>query len=211
MKGLIKKDFLLLKGNLTYFLIVTIVFSVFTLTGFAFNILFILPFITIMLFISTFNWDDFNNWNAYAITLPIERKNIVKSKYISAMIILLISITLGIIISFLTTIISKNNFNMMNILSDILGTALGLMLVLAIWLPCIYQFGVEKGRIMLFISVFSITILASIASKFIDFTTITNIINSLDNIWMIIIPILAIATLIISYFISKKIFLKKEF
>ena len=111
MKGLIKKDFLLMKGNLTYFVIVTGIFTLFSVTGMSFNISFMLPFITIMIFISTFSWDDFNNWNAYAITLPIGRKNIIKSKYISAMIIMIISVILGIAISFLTTIASNSQFN----------------------------------------------------------------------------------------------------
>lgn len=211
MKGLIKKDFLLLKGNLTYFLIITVIFSMITITGEAFDVSFMLPFLAIMMFILTFSWDDFNNWNAYAITLPIGRKNIVKSKYISAIIILFSSVILCIVLSFITTMVSENTFDMQTVLSDILGTILGVILILAIWFPCIYKFGVEKGRIMLFTGVFSVVIVGSILSKFFDFTAIINFINSLENIGLIIIPIITIVLLMISYFVSLRIYLKKEF
>ena len=94
---------------------------------------------------------------------------------------------------------------------DVSGTILGLIIVLAIWFPCIYQFGIEKGRIILFIGVFSIVIIGTTVSKFFDLTNIINYINSLENIWYIIIPIIIIVALMLSYFISTKIYLKKEF
>lgn len=211
MKGLIKKDFLLLKRNLKYFLIVVIIFTIFSLDGKTFNVAFIVPFIMMTVFISTFSWDDFNNFNAYAIALPIGRKNIVKSKYISAVILIIISILLGITISLSTHVILKNAFDFQTVLSDIAGTILGLVIVLSIWLPSIYKFGVEKGRIMLFVGVFLIAFLVTIASKIFDFSEFINFLNSLENIWFIIVPILTISFLTISYLISKKIYLKKEF
>ncbi len=211
MKGLIKKDFLLLKGNLTYFLIITIVFTLFSIQGTTFQVSFILPFIAIMMFISTFSWDDFNHWNAYAITLPVERKTIVKSKYISAIILIFISILIGLIIFFLNTVITETTFNIEYIFSEIAGSILAIVFVLAIWFPCIYKFGVEKGRIILFLGVFSVALLGSLASEIFQFSSLLNVLAPLENSWYAITFILSIIVLISSYFISKRIYLKKEY
>ena len=78
MFGLIKKDFLLIKANLRSMMIVFIVYLILTFQG-TFDVTFIVPLIGIMLFISTFSYDDFNNWNSYAVTLPNGRKNVVLS------------------------------------------------------------------------------------------------------------------------------------
>lgn len=211
MKGLIKKDFLLLKNNLVYYLVVTIVFVAFSITGMDFNVAFMLPFIAVMIFISTFSWDDFNNWNAYAITLPVGRKNIVKSKYISAVILMMVSSLLALSITVLTLVCSKETFDLTTVLSDIMGTLLGLVLVVSLLVPCIYKFGVEKGRIILFAMVFGVAILGGAISKLWDFSSITNWLNSLESIWFIIFPLVVFVSLGISYVVSKSIYLRKEF
>ena len=36
-----------------------------------------------MMFISTFSYDEFNNWNSYVATLPNGRKNAIIAKYIA--------------------------------------------------------------------------------------------------------------------------------
>lgn len=211
MKGLIKKDFLLIKSNLKSFIVIILVFTLFSMKGEGFNVSFILPFLAIMMFISTFSWDEFNNFNAYAITLPIGRRNIVKSKYISAIIFIAIATIIGLIITYLTTILSKNIFDIEVILSNLFGTILGLSIILAIWLPIVYKFGVEKGRIMLFVGVFAIVFLCVTLSKLFDFTSLINFLNSLDKVLFIAIPLSSIAIMVISYLISVRIYLKKEF
>lgn len=211
MKGLIKKDFLLIKSNLKSFIVIILVFTLFSMNGEGFDVSFILPFLAIMMFISTFSWDEFNNFNAYAITLPIGRKNIVKSKYISAIIFIAIATIIGLIISYLTTILSKNIFDIEAILSNLFGTLLGLSIILAIWLPVVYKFGVEKGRIMLFVGVFALVFLCATLSKLFDFTSLINFLNSLDKVLFIAIPLISIAIMVISYLISVRIYLKKEF
>ena len=67
MLGLIKKDFLIIKNNLKLIIVMLMVFFIMALGG-QFNISFIPTFIIVMLFISTFSYDEYNNWDAYAIT-----------------------------------------------------------------------------------------------------------------------------------------------
>ena len=73
MLGLIKKDFLLIKANLKSLSIIFIVFIVMMFQG-SFDVAFVMPLLGIMMFISTFSYDDFNHWNSYAITFPNARK-----------------------------------------------------------------------------------------------------------------------------------------
>ena len=82
MLGLIKKDFLILKANSKSMAIIFIIYLMMAFQG-VFDVTLIVPLIGIMLFISTFSYDDFNNWNSYAVTLPDGRKNVVRAKYIS--------------------------------------------------------------------------------------------------------------------------------
>lgn len=93
MLGLIKKDFLIIKANLKSMVITFIVYLMLAFQG-TFDVTFIIPIIGIMLFISTFSYDDFNNWNSYAVTLPDGRRNVVRAKYIASIIL---TVVLGII------------------------------------------------------------------------------------------------------------------
>ena len=47
------------------------------------DILVIMPIFSIMMFVSTFSYDEFNKFNTYVSTLPNGRKEAVKAKYIS--------------------------------------------------------------------------------------------------------------------------------
>ena len=90
MKGLIKKDLFIIKNNLK---IILILFIVFFLTGLknSTDMSYIPITLSVVLFLSTFSYDEFNKWDAYAITLPNGRVNIVKSKYVATIILVVIT------------------------------------------------------------------------------------------------------------------------
>lgn len=210
MIGLIKKDFLLIKANLKQMIIIFVICLLLTFQG-TFDVTFVVPLIGIMLFITTFSYDDFNNWNSYAITLPKGRKNIVRAKYISSIILTIIlsilSLTLAVAISYTKT----NSINIEKILSSLMGTLLSSVIIISLLYPIIFKFGATNGRIILFIVVFSIAGIGAIITQFVDLTFILNMINKLDNYVLIAIPIISIIMLSISYLISNKIYKNKEF
>lgn len=85
MLGLVKKDLLMIKGNIRQVILFLVVFLILAFQEN--NIIVIVPvFVSMMVFITTFSYDEYNKWDAYAIALPISRKNIVKSKYIASVI-----------------------------------------------------------------------------------------------------------------------------
>lgn len=209
MLGLIKKDFLIVKNNLKLIIIMLIMFFIMSLQG-EFDITFVLPLIVVMLFISTFSYDEFNKWDAYAITLPNGRKNIVKSKYIASLILVIGAIIVTFLLNYFVGLIN-NNLEFDKIISSVLAIATGAIFIEAVMYPLIFKYGIEKGRIGLFALTFSIVGIVGLLSKVIKVDIPANIISFLNNFWFIIIPIVVIIILLISYKISEKIYSKKEF
>ena len=210
MFGLIKKDFLLIKANLKSMMIVFIVYLVLTFQG-TFDVTFIVPLIGIMLFISTFSYDDFNNWNSYAVTLPNGRKNVVRAKYIASIILTVIlgigALAIGIGISYTKT----NSINLDEIISSLMGTMLSSIIIITLLYPIVFKFGATNGRIILFVVVFGIAGIGAFIAQFVDMTFIINMINRLDSYALVAIPIISVILLGISYLISNKIYQSKEF
>ena len=209
MLGLIKKDFLIVKGNLKLIFVMLFVFFIMALQG-QFDLSFIPPFIVVMLFMSTFSYDEYNKWDAYAITLPNGRKNIVKSKYIASLILTLLSIIATILLNYIVGMIN-NNLELDKLVSTLAGSVFALVLIQAVMYPLIFKYGIEKGRLGLFLLTFIIIGIATLLSKVFKFNSLPNIISFFNSNWFIIAPIIIIVSLLISYKISEKIYLKKEF
>ena len=207
MKGLIKKDFYIIKQNMKYILLFLAVFGIIALEGD--DILYFIPvFLITMIFITTFSYDEYNNWDAYAVTLPNGRKNVVKSKYIA-------SITLTVFATLITYILSviigviNGNLDLSNMTSLILSGLFSVVLIQAIMYPLIFKFGAEKGRIWLFVGVFlSVTIISII---FKNISIPASIITFFSNYYVILLLSFIVVAMTISYIVSKKIYSKKEF
>ena len=210
MLGLIKKDFLLIKANLKQMLVIFAIYLILIFQG-TMDITFVVPLIGIMLFISTFSYDDFNNWNSYAVTLPNGRKNVVRAKYIASIILTIIlaavALTIGIGISYTKT----NSINLDEIISSLMGTMLSSIIIISLLYPIVFKFGATNGRIILFAVVFGIAGIGALIAQFVDTTPIINMINRLDSYSLIAIPIISAILLGISYLISNKIYQNKEF
>lgn len=196
-----------MKWNLKLIIIMLVVFFIIALQG-QFNISFIPSFIIVMLFMSTFSYDEYNNWNAYAITLPGWRKNIVKSKFVAGLFLTLLSIIITVVLNCLVSVINSN-LKFDDFVSTLLGSVSAIVLIQAIMYPFIFKYGMEKGRIILFVLSFAIVGLIVLFSKVINIPL--NIILIFNNYWFIIVPIILTISLFISYKISEKIYLKKEF
>ena len=210
MLGLIKKDFLLIKANSKQMVIIFIVYLMLAFQG-TFDATFIVPLIGIMLFISTFSYDDFNNWNSYAVTLPDGRRNVVRAKYIASIILTVILGAVALAISAGISYTKTNNINVDEIMSSLMETMLSSVIIISLLYPIVFKFGATNGRIILFAVVFGIAGIGALISQFVDMTYIINMINGLDSYSLIAIPIISAILLGISYLISNKIYQNKEF
>ena len=209
MKGLILKDLLLIKGNARYILIFLVIFGLIALEGN--DVLYFIPaFISMMMFMTTFSYDEYNKWDAYAITLPIKKENIVLSKYVGSTILLGIALILTFIISLVVGLVTEQ-LDMQKNITLLLGCGGAVLLVEAIMYPLLIEFGVEKGRIWVFLGIFLSSFIIGFIFQKVSLTIPENVMTFLSQYlpWLLAAALLLI--LIISYTISKKLYLKKEF
>lgn len=222
IKGLIKKDLYNLSSYKTS-LIIVIIFCGIAIIGTG-NINFgpiIICTIIGMISLSTFSYDEISKSNKYILTLPTNRKEIIKAKYILA----IGSTILGGILGIILTIIIANimnyvrpekliDLNYESLITTTIGGMFGISLIQAIQIPSIYKWGAEKGRVQMFILVFILIVLVAgvgyliMKSSFnIDLAKIENI---MQQYGLILLLALMAVMYYISYKVSNKIYSKKE-
>ena len=210
MLGFIKKDLLVMKNNLKYFLLMILVFALFLRES---NIIYFIPiFISIMIFITTFSYDDYNKWNTYAITLPLSREKIVLAKYLTSLLLMVGTVLITFLLSFVIDTIN-HSFDFDEVFPMIFGGLFALVLLQTFMYPLIYKFGTEKGRIGLFVGVFAVSGLVGylVNRVKIDTTALTGFIQFFNQYGILLLSIVMVILFVGSYFVSKRIYLKKEF
>lgn len=210
MLGFIKKDLLMMKTNFRFVAVILVVYGVLAFQG-KMDISFFLPFITVMLMTSTFSYDAFNKWDAYAITLPNGRENSVRAKYLSTILLIVISIIIGALLSVLIGYVHTGTIDFENVLFTVLIGGISPVLVLSFLYPAIYKFGAEKARIGVFLGVFGFVIIGGFIVKYIDLATVEKTFYFLKDYWAITLTIAMVLMTYISYKISEGIYKKKEF
>lgn len=217
MKGLILKDLLILKNQMRNILIVIIGFILLSIwMENYFYIAFVIPFYIVMLVISAFSYDDLNHANTYLVALPTNRKTIVKSRYVLCVLSIITALLIGLILSLIIPLINQD-MDFISTFASTTASILGVVFVIALLIPFFYQFGVQKGRLVLFIAIMGISLLIGfIISVFensgLNIASFFNKLEKLNYIVLILIVISIISlVLYFSYLVSCKIYKKKEF
>ena len=210
MIGFIKKDLAVIKSNFKLLGVLIVIYTIMGLMG-KMDISFILPFMCVMIMISSFSYDNYNKWDAYSISLPNGRKNSVKAKYVTTILMTFVVSIITTILSFIISYVNTQNINYEQILVTMFGAIFGTLLVLTVMYPIIYKFGVEKARIGIFLLVFGIVIIGSLLSNYLDLSNVFKSLSFLEDYLIIILILVAIIMVYGSYKISEKIFSKKEF
>ena len=174
-----------------------------------------------MIALSTFSYDEIAKSNKYILTLPTNRKEIVKEKFILA----IGATILGGILGLLLTIIVANvmnyvrpenmiNINYESLITTTIGGMFGISLIQAIQIPSIFKWGVEKGRIQMFILLFIIIVIAAGAGFLIMKANLNINMEMLENFinqfGLVLLVALMIVMYSISYVISYRIYKNKE-
>lgn len=201
MKGLLVKDFLLMRKSKYVILFMLFIGIVGGINDISFAAGYILMFLAI-LSLSTISYDEANHGLNTLFTLPISKMDYVKEKYLFSLIITGIGFVFVTILGYF----SKSDF--METLA-ILSTALFL---LAISLPFQLKEGNEKGRIVLFVVVFGCTFLFAFLNQFFSefFESMEETLNALDpTMFSVGLLISSFILYIISMMISIRIYNKK--
>ena len=210
MKGLLVKDFKLMKGQKNFFLIIAAIAAstAFFSDDTSFFMGF-LPFILSMFALSTISYDEFDNGNAFLFTLPISRTGYTIEKYCLA---LMFGGSAWIFATFLAVI-----SNALKGTADIKEILISSLIILPILIPFHLKFGGEKGRLAL-IGVFGIISVIGIAAIKVSEMLGVNIPDIINHISVLsmgvivaIIVMAAVVILLISIKTSSSIMNHKEF
>lgn len=174
MKGLFKKDLLLLKSQIKYIVMIVVICLImaYANSGFAY----ISSYLTFMgtgLVFNSFSYDMYHNEMAYLFALPISKKEYCIEKYIYAFTITFISW----LIAFLIT--SATHINLETVIVQLAMLFSG-FIYLSITIPVVIRYGREKATIivlmlvlLLFLAVASgATSVGMLMSNFSGFTLI---------------------------------------
>ena len=221
IKGLIKKDLYNLSSYKSSLIIMILFCGIAIIGTKAINYAsIIICTIVGMISLSTFSYDEIAKSNKYILTLPTDRKEIIKAKYILA----IGATILGGILGLLITIIVVNVMNYLRpediinidyegLIVSTIGGMWGISLIQSIQIPSIYKWGAEKGRVQMFILVFILILLVlgigyliMNASFNINLETIENVMNQYG---LILLVLLMTIMYLVSYKVSNKIYKNK--
>ena len=216
MKGLILKDLYTLKGyGKQYFLVFAfmVLWAVFMKTP---------GFITIyavmmgsMLVVSTMSVDESTSFERYVLTMPINTRTLVKSKYILLLITtlagLLVSLAFYLIIT-MTTIVKENLFVPVDEWAGVLAAVTLFIVADAIALPFMFKLGAEKSRYLYIGITLAIALVIFGLAKLIQIAggNLTAIEAIPAIVYSIVLVAISVVALLVSYAISVNVTKNKE-
>jgi len=163
-----------------------------------------------MMVITTMSYDDLARWDTYALTMPISRKEVVLSKYLLLLMLDLTGVVLALALAFVGSFFRGTGITV----ETLLGILIVLMIAVifgSVLIPMIYKFGTEKARLMIILCAAIPTAVVLVLGQLnIPFPAIG---NEETVFWTIMIAMAFISLVVFfaSYFISVKIYQKKEF
>ena len=214
IKGLLLKDLLIFKNFKKNIIISTLVYvSIIFMSSTEYNMLFYGTAFFLFVFglnsISTFSYDEIDQTDKYLLSLTVSRKDIVLSKYIFAFLNSFIVTIFGFLISSLSSIITTGTLvDLENCIRNIILMFTGVSFFVCADIPCIYKWGVEKGRMQAVIVPVFMILIFGIIGAFIVFFNPFLASKRMINIYLIFSNLICIVANIIFYFISYKISLR---
>lgn len=216
MKGMLIKDFSLLKGQKQFFMV-----------AFMFAVLFLflsdmatfgVSYLIIMFIIftlSTIAYDEYDNGNAFLFTLPISRKRYVQEKYVFCLVVSAIICFINTILIFILSYVKGYGKDDVVTLLITMAAAWAVgILMLSIMIPLQLKFGSEKRQMAIVAGFVCCFFLVFVGKKLADRFGVPGFVKMIGNLSMgsviAIITVVIVAIGVISYQISVHIMEKKE-
>ena len=211
MKGLLLKDFCILKKQMKLMVVFVIFYAIWAVAAKMPTMMgTMVILLSIMMPISSMSYDEAGQWYRYAFSLPIPRRTLVLSKYVLGF---LVSLG-GLVVSAIGNIIILALTNGENALESWL-TIIGFLelgvIFLSIIIPILFKYGVEKGRLLIVV----IAVIPSLLVALLGTTLKTSgtLMPSAELLQAILYssPLFTLAIFLISFRISVGICRKKEY
>ena len=206
MKGLLLKEFLMYKKAKVLFISIILFFGLF---GLLLPILLVfIPLYFSIVILSSYGADEKSKWTIYSQSLPFERKLYINAKYDVALIIAIATSIFNTVIYLISSLIGTSHFN---IRALILLWAVGLglsLLPFSISTPFGYRFDSKISFIVIIIAFLVPVLVVPMGSR-------VDLINKLVSPFpavstSLIAMAVIIAVFLLSWFISVKIYEKKD-
>lgn len=217
MKGLLIKDFKLMKVQKNFFfIIIAISVGIVAFSNDSSFMIGFLPFVLSLFTLSTISYDDFDNGNSFLFTLPISRTGYTIEKYCFSLLLCgsawILAMLLAVVFGIFRDTASVSEIAMIAVI--ILPA---LIVIQAVMIPFQLKFGGEKGRIALIATLGLLFVIEIVVVKIAQTfgINIEDIINNLNmiNIGIMVTALIAVSVIIllISVKISISIMKNKEF
>jgi hypothetical protein len=207
MKGLLLKDLLSLRKYARTLVIFILAYSVMT---FFMDSPYMLSGIVVlmcsMVSITSFSFDHQAGWDVYALSLPVSRNDVVRSKYRLGLLLTLTGAAVSIIAGVLYTAFTHTGSFIETLLVSYALFAAG-MLFISILMPLLFKFDAEKARLLI-VAVFAIPVAAFVAFSNIADPKAPS--EQLIKTILTLSPFVLIGLLAASYLISCAIYSGKE-
>lgn len=211
MKGLMIKDFYILwkRGKILLAVLAVYTFMSFYMSQ-SFTLSFMVVMISITLPMTAMAYDERGRFDAYACALPVSRTAVIRARYLMALLLILGGTVFSLAVSVVFALVQGGGIQLEAMVAA--GASLLVALFyLSLILPFIVWLGTEKARIIM-MAVFLVPFL----SLFLFEEPIKRLINSLPEETLfrtavIILPLAAVLFFVLSYFISVRLYRRKEF
>lgn len=219
MKGLLKNNFMVVKENMKILFPLAVIFGVVvSVTGnsslLSIFSLALSPILSILV-VLCLRKESLSKWYKYKISLPVKRKNIVQSYYISHLCWCAVSIVIVAFFMLLTVIIHGNQYfyyGFRDAVTLVLGGGVLAIFIGAIFYPLYYYLGAEKIEIIAIISLaVSVVIIAGISILINILVSDNGVSDTTYYISLLAIVGITVVAFVCSYFLSRCVFQAKEY
>lgn len=216
MNALLLKDLLNLKTTAKSLCFMMLIFCViFIPLGNIVTMYFLLMIFGVMLPVTTLSLDEVANWDRYALTMPVSRRDLVRSKFILMIVLTLFGMAFSLVLTAVAVLV----------LPDFYAGSIGLFTIMAvifalsplygsIILPVYYKFGIDRMRYIM------IALMAIIGAMIVGFFMVfedfvlgeaSSAFGLNPAITVLAALVVSLAVMAVSYRISCGIYERKEF
>lgn len=156
MKGLLIKDFRLIKTQKTFVILIAFVCGYLLVKGKGQFAMTYAGIILPMLVVSTVSFDDSDNGMSFLLTLPVSRKAYVLEKYLLGMLLLAAAGIAAGAVMIVTSAVTSAVYTFRECYTMVFGSLLTVSVILSIALPFQMKFGAEKGRLAMAVTIICI-------------------------------------------------------
>lgn len=155
MKGLLLKDIYNLSGQFKIYALYPLLAAFLSYQQGSLEIIAMTSsFLSLFVIMSACAYDEMANFDTYALTLPLTRKDLVLSKYQLTFIVIILNAVISLITGYIMLYVFPSRYidaDLHIMLIEVFVIALVMNILINILLPLIFKFGQEKARVLLMI------------------------------------------------------------